>query len=36
MNKIAIPNVFKTVENLENDISEKLWSQLDDDGPDGD
>jgi hypothetical protein len=36
MKQIAIPNVLKTVEFLENDISEKLWKQLDDNGPDGD
>jgi hypothetical protein len=36
MKKIAIPNVVKTVENLENDISKELWDRLEDDGPDGD
>jgi hypothetical protein len=36
MKKIAIPHVLKSVDDLEVDISEKLWKQLEDNGPDGD
>jgi hypothetical protein len=36
MKQIAIPNVLKTVEFLENDITKELWKRLDDNGPDGD
>jgi len=36
MKKIAIPHVLKSVDDLEVDISEKLWKRLEDNGPDGD
>ena len=36
MKKIAIPHVFKTVENLQNNISKELFKRLEGDGPDGD